>query len=142
LLQVLGVEESDVVLLLRPDLLYLDVLDPTFDLAPLLNGSADVIVPSWQSWGGLNDRFAFCSGRAARAYATRIDLFSEACISLGCMHAERFLSFVVRRHDLRVGLTSLRAVRLRANGRIAANDAGMIHFASQVRAASPPMVEA
>jgi hypothetical protein len=143
LLQLLGVEESDVVLLLRADLLYLDVLDPAFDLAPLLDGSADMIVPSWQSWGGLNDRFAFCSGRGARAYATRIDLFSDACMSLGCMHAERFLRFVVRRHDLRVGLTDLRAVRLRANGRIAANDSGMIHFPTTgAELASPPVVQA
>jgi hypothetical protein len=129
LLQLLDVKESDVVLLLRPDLLYLDVLDPPLNLAPLLDGHADVIVPGWQSWGGLNDRFAFCNGRAARAYATRMDLFSDACVSLGCMHAEQFLSFVARRHNLRIGLTDLRAVRLRANRQIAANDSGMIHLA-------------
>ena len=63
LLELLGAKEDDLVLLLRPDLLYLDMLEPLRHLAPLLDKSADLVVPSWQSWGGLNDRFAFCSGR-------------------------------------------------------------------------------
>jgi len=127
LLELLEVQDSDLVLLLRADLLYLDMLDPSSHLTPLLNDQVDIIVPGWQSWGGLNDRFAFCSGRAARIYATRIRLFTEACTKLGSMHAERFLRSVVERHGLRIALTDLRAVRVRANGRIAANDVTMIH---------------
>lgn len=59
LLRLLGVNENDLVLLLRPDLLYLDPLDPAVHLGPLLDGRAELIVPVWQGWGGLNDRFAF-----------------------------------------------------------------------------------
>jgi len=128
LVHLLGAEDSDLVLLLRPDLLYLDTLDPVSQLAPLMNGRLDLIVPGWQSWDGLNDRFAFCTGRAARAYANRIDLFALACSTLGCMHPERFLDFAVRYHGLRAGETEMRAVRLRANGTIAANDQGMIQM--------------
>jgi hypothetical protein len=126
LLQLLDAAEDDLVLLLRPDLLYLDVLDPYIHLAPLLDGRADLIVPGWQSWGGLNDRFAFCTFRTARIYTTRIRLFIDACRELGGMHAETFLHFIATCHRLRVGLTDMRAVRVRADGRIAANDVAMM----------------
>jgi hypothetical protein len=125
LLELLGVSADDIVLLLRPDLLYIDVLEPVSQLQPLVDGRVDLIVPRWQSWCGLNDRFAFCTGRAARVYASRIECFAEGCVSLGTMHGESFLKFLVRDHNLRVGLTDLRAARLRANGQIPANDLGM-----------------
>jgi hypothetical protein len=126
LLQLAGIGEDDLVLLLRPDLLYLDRFDPAEQLAPLLQGRADLIVPSWQSWGGLNDRFAFCTARAARIYATRFRLYIDSCREMGGMHAETFLHFVASCHRLRVGLSDLRAVRVRADGRVAGNDAAML----------------
>src|SRR5277367_505772 len=102
LLDLLGVTETDIVLLLRPDLLYLDTFDPATHLAQLIDGEVDLIVPSWQSWGGLNDRFAFCTGRSAKIYATRIRLFGDACVAMQGMHAEHFLRFIAERHSLRV----------------------------------------
>jgi hypothetical protein len=117
---------GDIVLLLRPDLLYLDVLDTARDLVLLQNGHADLVVPAWQSWGGLNDRFAFAMPHAARIYATRYRLIEDGCTALGTLHAETFLGFIAATHRLRVARTSLRAVRLRSNGAIAANDAGML----------------
>jgi hypothetical protein len=137
LLELLGADENDLVLLLRPDLLYLDMLDPTKDLLPLIDGRVDLIVPGWQSWGGLNDRFAFCTGRAAKIYATRIHLFIDACLQMGGMHAESFLRFVVEHHGLRIGRTDLRAVRVRANNHIADNDISMIHTAASPPTATP-----
>ena len=143
LLRLAGIAEDDLVLLLRPDLLYLDRLDPASQLVPLLQGRADLIVPSWQSWGGLNDRFAFCTARGARIYATRLRLFADACREMGGMHAETFLHFVASCHQLRVGLTDLRAVRVRGDGRVAANDAAMLHgFRVEREAAGRPMVSA
>jgi hypothetical protein len=126
LLQLLGPADDDLVLLLRPDLLYLDRLDPAMHLAKLRDGRVDLIVPGWQNWGGLNDRFAFCTARTARIYATRLRLFVDACRELRGMHAETFLHFVASCYRLRVGLTDLRAVRVRGDGRIAANDAPMM----------------
>jgi hypothetical protein len=131
LLKLLGLADDDLVLLLRPDLLYVDRLDPALHLAPLIEGRADLIVPGWQSWGGLNDRFAFCTARSARIYATRIRLFVEACSEMGGMHPETFLGFVAACHQLRVGLTDLRAVRIRADGRVAANDAPMLAYTAR-----------
>ncbi|MBV8456756.1 MAG: hypothetical protein JO122_09110 [Acetobacteraceae bacterium] len=123
LLHLQGVVEDDLVLLLRPDLLYLDPLEPAEHLTPLREGATDLIVPSWQDWGGLNDRLAFCTRRAAEALASRMAWFIDACADLGGMHAECFLKYVVRRTGLRVQQTALRAVRVRANGSIAGNDA-------------------
>ena len=117
---------DDIVLLLRPDLRYLDRLDPARDFALLTEGRGDIIVPAWQSWGGLNDRFAFCTARSARLYATRFRLLAEACAEMRGLHAEGFLRFVVACHGLRVGLTDMRAMRVRADGRIARNDHGMM----------------
>lgn len=125
LLALLGAADDDLVLLLRPDLLYLDVLDPATHLAPLIQGHADLIVPGWQSWGGMNDRFAFCTGRAARLYANRIRLFRSGCEAMGTMHPESFLALVLRDSGLRVASTGFRAARLRAGGQIAANDLPM-----------------
>lgn len=137
LLQLAGAGEDDLVLLLRPDLLYLDHLDPAAHLAPLLDGRTDLIVPGWQSWGGLNDRFAFCTAQSARIYATRFRLFIDSCLEMGGMHAETFLQFVTSCHRLRVGLTDLRAVRVRADGRVAENDLAML-VGARARAAAGP----
>jgi hypothetical protein len=140
MLELIGVTENDLVLLLRPDLLYLDAFDPAIHLAPLMDGTADLIVPGWQSWGGLNDRFAFCSGRAARLYATRIRLFADACLAMGGMHAETFLRFIAQRHGLKIASTDLRAIRVRANGQIAENDISMINSAALPQIAAPDAI--
>jgi hypothetical protein len=134
LLEMLGVESEDLVLLLRPDLLYIDTLDLEAHLRLLLEDRADLVVPAWQSWGGLNDRFAFCTGRAARVYANRIQDFASGCATMGTMHAEGFLAVTAARHKLRVATTPFRAVRLRANGKIPLNDHGLLD--GFVRAAS------
>lgn len=117
---------DDIVLLLRPDLMYLDPLDPVRDLGVLRAGQADLVVPGWQSWGGLNDRFAFATPAAARACATRFRLIADGCAETGRLHAETFLAFVAAAHGLRVARTPLRALRLRADGRFAANDLAML----------------
>jgi hypothetical protein len=126
MLQLLGVGEHDLILLLRPDLFYVDALDPLTDLRPILDRAADLVVPAWQPWGGLNDRFAFCTARGAEIYATRFRSLIDGCLTMGGIHAEMFLRLVARQHGLRVDRTGLRAVRVRADGRIAANDAAML----------------
>jgi hypothetical protein len=141
LLELQGVEDDDLILLLRPDLLYLDVLDPATQLQPIVEGSADLIVPGWQSWGGLNDRFAFCTKRAARIYANRIKMFQTACQMMRGMHSETYLKLVIQGHGLRAVQTPFRAVRLRANGQIAANDIPMTTaFLSSSQATSEEIV--
>jgi hypothetical protein len=119
-------QSDDIVLLLRPDLVYLDTISPVRDLGGLMAGQADLIVPGWQSWGGLNDRFAFAAPRAARLYATRCRLIADGCLAAGMLHAETFLAFTIATHGLRVARTGLRGLRLRANGDFARNDLIML----------------
>jgi hypothetical protein len=121
---------DDLVLLLRPDLFYLDPLKPGRDLDPLLSGEADLIVPGWQSWGGLNDRFAFATVAAAQTYATRRGRFIAACLAMEGMHSESFLQAVAAEDGLRVAQTDLRAVRVRATGAVPGNDLGMLEHGS------------
>lgn len=139
LIEFLDVAADDIVIFLRPDLLYLDRLDVRATLAPLLAGESDIVVPSWQSWGGANDRFAFATADAARIYATRWRQFADACLLMGGMHSERFLDHVIRSRGLRTRDTDLRAVRMRADGRIAGNDVAMLAAATPQRMAHPAM---
>ncbi len=125
-------DPADLVIFLRPDLLYLDRLDPPTTLAPLLADACDLVVPSWQGWGGINDRFAFATAAAAGIYASRWRCLVDACLDMGFLHAEHFLRQVVERAGLRTVTTELRAVRVRADGRISGNDATML------AAAGPP----
>jgi hypothetical protein len=119
-------QPDDVILLLRPDLVYLDALNPVRDLGVLISDHADLIVPGWQAWGGLNDRFAFMTSYAARRYATRFQMIKDGCAASGTLHAETFLAFTAAAHGLRVAHTSLRGLRLRANGDFARNDLIML----------------
>lgn len=112
----LGANESDIFFLLRPDLQYLDELSVDQVLEPLTSGQVDVITSDWHQWGGLNDRFAFCSWRGARAIATRIELAQQFALEHGHLHAEKLLHATVVSHGLRHRLTSLRAMRVRADG--------------------------
>jgi hypothetical protein len=123
-------QPDDLVLLLRPDLVYLDALNPIRDLGMLIAGQADLIVPAWQSWGGLNDRFTFATPHAAQAYATRYHRIAEGCQASRTLHAETFLGFVVATLGLRVAHTHLRGLRLRANGDFAGNDLVMLERGS------------
>lgn len=118
---------DDVVLLLRPDLLYLDPIDVAADLAPLHANAADLTVPAWQGWGGVNDRFAFCRPEAAALYTGRADLFLDACLAIGAAHAECLLAYTIAAHRLRCRFTPIRAARIRSDGRIALNDLSMLH---------------
>ena len=91
---------------IRPDLEILSSLDFQlyFDLLqykPISTsqGEADgvALLPSWHSWGGLNDRFAICSsGNSSVAYATRFDsLLPYLQISRHPIHPETFLFHVM-----------------------------------------------
>jgi hypothetical protein len=113
---------DDWVAFLRPDLLYVDRIDLSKLVARLSLDKADLAVPGWQSWGGLNDRFAIANARAAHVYATRIQKVEAATAKIGVMHAETLLGFAAASACLRVGRLPMRALRVRANGQIAQND--------------------
>jgi hypothetical protein len=110
------------VLFLRPDLRYLDPI-PIIDLARAMHAeNADLAVPGWHSWGGVNDRFALVTARAAPLYAMRMASLPAALAEYGGLHGESLLAHRIRQAGLHVIPLPVRAVRVRANGRSEARD--------------------
>ena len=117
------VGEDDWVLFLRPDLDYLDPLDPHAAMACLDREGCDWGVPRWHGWGGLNDRMALCRGAAAAGvYARRGTAIREATALLDGLHGETLLAYVAGQNAIRVGDFRMRAIRVRADGRPAPQD--------------------
>ena len=117
-----AVTEQDCVVFLRPDLLYLDRIDVPQIIGSMAREGADLAVPAWQGWGGLNDRFAVATARGARIYATRIVWLAAAAAAANGVHAETLLEFATIIEQVHVAKLQARAVRIRANGRAAEND--------------------
>lgn len=115
MLNVVGSQNFDAFMLLRPDIEYIDRIDiPAVD--QIISGAADMVTPSWHQWGGLNDRFAFCNARAAEVFLNRWDCVTEFCRTYEYLHPEQLLHDAVRDAGLRVVTTEQRALRVRATG--------------------------
>lgn len=111
-----GEEEAPWVLFLRPDLRYLDALDIPELARLMLREGADLAIPDWHGWGGLNDRFALASPRGAAVYARRGDFIAAHMQAHGGLHAETLLAHAVTRAGLRITPLPARALRIRAGG--------------------------
>jgi hypothetical protein len=120
--QQVAAAQPDVVVFARPDLLYHDALPPE-EVARAFAHPDSVAVPCWESWGGLNDRFAVCGARAWRAYGGRLLLADHFCERTGQpLHSETFLAYAMAFAGVRVRTISLRASRVRVDGRVEAED--------------------
>ena len=75
------------------------------------------LVPTWHSWDGVNDRFAFCtSGNASGAYASRFDALLHQNVT-EAMHPESFLLHILQASRVEIlPLISTYMSRIRANG--------------------------
>ena len=109
-------DKVDAVLFARPDVEYLDRLLPADALPNLLSGRFDILTPTWQRWGGLNDRVCMCNLRAAKIYADRISIIDDVVANNTPMNAESILWHTVQQHSLKNGDLNLRGVRVRATG--------------------------
>ncbi len=101
---------------LRPDLRYLDPFPWPALRAGIRDNAADLAVPPWHEWGGLNDRFAVAAPRAAAVYARRGVAPLIAMQARQGLHGESLLAHAVSAANLRVTPLSVRAVRVRAHG--------------------------
>ena len=113
---------------LRPDLRILSDIDLQLYLSLLFRkpkkyafGQTDgvVVLPSWHSWDGLNDRFAICSpGNAACAYANRFgQILSYLDISRHPIHPETYLLHILQARRVEIlPIISTHMTRIRANG--------------------------
>ena len=119
-------QRFDGMLILRPDLLYHDVLDVHGLLWSIRHGA--VVTPAWQLGGGVNDRFAFGAWEPVIALGKRYDRILEYCIeNQEPWHPEIFVGWVLEKHSMEMtsqpdGVchchTAQRASRVRAHGHI------------------------
>lgn len=102
---------------IRPDLIYHDSFAPVVNAASASRKDA-IWIPAWQSFGGLNDRFAVASGpRSAAAYGRRIDLAHEFCaLGVSGLHSERLVAYALGKSRIPLRFMSLRASRIRLGG--------------------------
>jgi hypothetical protein len=110
----------DLVIFLRPDLLYHD------SFAEILHEivsktTPGVTIPDWQHWrGGYNDRFSICVGETAiRAYSQRVDKMHLYCREMReALHSESLLKYSLDRANITISYMTVRASRIRADGRV------------------------
>lgn len=106
----------EVVVFLRPDLLYHDSFEAGV-IRRCLRAPDSVFVPYWQPWGGLNDRFAVCGARAYAAYGKRVEKALAFCEHTGLpLHAERLLAFALSHAKAVVRTVPWTASRVRLGG--------------------------
>ena len=114
--------DPDVVLFIRPDLLYHQLI-PGFCLLGAQKDSKSVYIPNWQWWNGLNDRFSICGKNSYRAYGKRILDMEDFCLDNNRgVHSERLLKYSLLRHKSRVKVLNVTASRVRVSGVIVDED--------------------
>ena len=107
--------ESFPTIFVRPDLDIIDDLDIGFLLSHSSGNS--IVVPGWQFFGGVNDRFAVAAaGDASAAYANRFDtVFQHLSLTGRPFHSERYLFDVLNLRRIKVlPIVQARFVRVRA----------------------------
>jgi len=108
----------NVVIFLRPDLIYHDPL-PDFVVPAISARHRAIYIPDWQWWNGLNDRFAVCGSSVFEAYGKRIELALPFCKEMKRgLHAERLLSYAMKKVGARIRTLEVRASRVRVGGEI------------------------
>lgn len=102
------------VVYIRPDLHFIDDLDPSI-LRKCINAEKPTIaVPRWHAWSGYNDRFAIGTYDAMCLYGSRVDRIRQYA-ALRRPHAETFLKHVLVSNNVIVIPLSVRFYRWRAN---------------------------
>ena len=113
----------DTAIFLRPDLRYLDSGVGALRAA-LKTQSEAVWLPSWQAWGGVNDRFAICRGRRAiRTYGQRAESALAFCQSENMpLQGEQMLAWSLKQQSIPIYNIKVRASRIRLDGSVATPD--------------------
>lgn len=112
----MGAQDCDLFIFIRPDLEYLDPIDVAGTLRQVLEEGVDLITPTWHQFEGLNDRFAFCSRRGAEVYVDRLSYVTAFSEERGYLSGEGLVAFAAEKNQLKLGFTGVRAMRVRATG--------------------------
>ena len=115
-------DRPDAVLFLRPDLLYHDPPDAAL-IQRVIAQPRLCLLPSWQWWGGMNDRFAICGRSAYRHYGLRVDTV-DAFLARhpGHLHAESLVRSALLNASVKVRLIENKASRVRETSRLHAEN--------------------
>lgn len=111
-------QHYDYIVFLRPDVEYLQPLRTEY----FLNATDhSIVIPDFHHFFGSNDRFAICTPRVAKLYGMR---FSNALAysQRHLLHAEGYLTHVLKEANIQIQTIPFRFRRVRANGRIAQAD--------------------
>lgn len=111
----IDIPNNAIFVIIRPDLLYIDNFESEV-LRLSRYDSGRVLVPRWQSNGGLNDRFCIADRIGAFAYMRRGSHIRSFIDEYGFIHAERLLRYALRASKIRYSFCDLRAARVRVNG--------------------------
>jgi len=113
--------DPDIVIFLRPDLIYHDSFHDLFRRVAT-KPKEGILLPAWQPHGGLNDRYAICIGqRAFSSYGNRLEQALKYCEQeRSPLHSEKFLKRVLDGQSVK--RISNRAARVRSNGSLQKED--------------------
>lgn len=114
--------DFDCILFLRPDLLYHSGIPVQLIDLVSSSSSADVWVPAWQWFGGVNDRFALCTSRALEIYGKRVENIHSYVRSDRPLHAESLLEYSLNLYGANIKPLFINASRARIDGSIKAEN--------------------
>ena len=112
-------QDAEIVLFCRPDLLYHDSFEKTIKKFTEIK-SDTVGIPFWQWHGGLNDRFSICVGKnAIKSYGQRIEKIGDYLIKTKSpLHSENLLRHTLTSTGVHYRPIFLNASRVRVGGAI------------------------
>lgn len=106
--------EDDLVIMLRPDVLFLEPLNAEAILQQYHANPTMIQTPTWSAYGGVNDRLAIGNRRVLVPYLLRGQRLMEYVEAGHNPHAERFLNFAVPNT---LACITTKFIRIRADGR-------------------------
>lgn len=118
--------KPDYVFFCRPDLIYhSSITQDFFSIINMPNNSA--VIPYWQRFGGLNDRFAICDYTSSITYSSRFNFIYDFLLNIKTpLNGERLLHYVFLKDKVNCKPSKLIASRCRANGII--KDESFVHY--------------
>ena len=109
-------KKYDCYLFLRPDLKYTKKIDIK-QVVDACSNNNTIYTPSWSTFKGLNDRMALGDYNSMKVYANRINYVNNYLeITNKPLHAERFLKYVLDKHNLKNKEFKMVGKRIRSNG--------------------------
>lgn len=107
----------DAVLALRPDTAIMRPIDLPDNLNQIRSENNTIWLPSFQPWGGYNDRAAYGSREVMSIYLNRGNAFRDGQYSPRTI-SEPLVKRMVDEHHMKVEMSSIRVLRVRQNGHV------------------------